>query len=246
MLLYRYLTITLLFILLPFALFAQSFNKAINKDSLLSAVVTDLPDTIRNNVLEVYHAGTESDREFLLMLLAMPRSSKTELIKNIDTNYASVSNLRTEYAKLVPKGLIVSIEFNPKNYIAAMDESIDMEIVDSSRTDSNRIMQEWQMGYHSYKLKKFLDRLKWDNNTLVKIKGLLDAAHCVSIENGAVTTIGYQRSGMGKYFYDLFDHDLTSSEEIKKYNDACMYIFYKKNIVLEYGSGATGSMCFPD
>ena len=67
----------------------------------------------------------------------------------------------------------------------------------------------------------------------------------MSIENGTITTIGFQRSGMGKYYYDLFNSDLTS-EEIKKYNDDCMYIFYKKNIVLEYGSGAIGSICFPD
>jgi hypothetical protein len=50
---------------------------------------------------------------------------------------------------------------------------------------------------------------------------------------------------MGKYFYELFDDDLTQ-EQIKQYNDSCTHIFYKKNIVLEYGGGAVGSQCFPD
>ena len=53
------------------------------------------------------------------------------------------------------------------------------------------------------------------------------------------------RSGMGKYSLKLFDIDLTN-DQIKQYNDGCTYIFYKKNIVLEYGGGAVGSQCFPD
>ena len=87
--------------------------------------------------------------------------------------------------------------------------------------------------------------LGWTNETLATIKGLLSNVKCVSIENGEITTIGFARSGMGKYFFKLFDKDLTI-EQIKEYNDGCMYIFYKKNIVLEYGGGAVGSQCFPD
>jgi hypothetical protein len=57
--------------------------------------------------------------------------------------------------------------------------------------------------------------------------------------------IGFARSGLGKYYFLLFENNLTS-EQINRYNDGCTFIFYKKNIVLEYGSGATGSYCFPD
>jgi hypothetical protein len=87
--------------------------------------------------------------------------------------------------------------------------------------------------------------LGWTNETLTIIKKLLAEANCVSIKNGNITTIGFARSGMGKYYFLLFDNDLTSAQ-IKEYNDGCRYIFYKKNIVLEYGGGAVGPQCFPD
>jgi len=87
--------------------------------------------------------------------------------------------------------------------------------------------------------------LKWTNETLAIIKKLLSDANCVSIENGQITTIGFARSGMGKYSYLLFDNNLTAAQ-VKQYNDGCIYIYYKNNIVLEYGGGAVGPQCFPD
>jgi len=97
----------------------------------------------------------------------------------------------------------------------------------------------------STKLDSMIKQLNWNGATLQRIKQSLAAAHCVSIENGDITIIGFARSGIGKYFYRLFKKDLTP-DEIKHYNNGCTYIFYKKNIVLEYGGGAIGSQCFPD
>ena len=73
----------------------------------------------------------------------------------------------------------------------------------------------------------------------------LDKANCISVYNKDAIEIGYARSGMGKYSYLIFDKSLTE-EEKDKYNNGCEYIFYKDNIVLEYGGGAIGSQCFPD
>lgn len=50
---------------------------------------------------------------------------------------------------------------------------------------------------------------------------------------------------MGKYSYLIFDRPLSEAEK-KDYDDKCEYIFYKENIVLEYGGGAIGTQCFPD
>ena len=102
------------------------------------------------------------------------------------------------------------------------------------------------MSFHTISCRtQMIKPLGWTNATLTTIKKLLADANCVSIENGDITTVGFARSGMGKYSFKLFDKDL-SSEQIKEYNDGCMYIFHKKNIVLEYGGGAVGSQCFPD
>jgi len=139
---------------------------------------------------------------------------------------------------------MVSIEFNPADKITMMKETIDLKIEDTSNNQS-KLTQDWNLEYHSKKLSEMIKPLGWTNETLQTVKKLLANAHCISIENGEMTTIGFARSGMGKYFFILFDNNLTDNQ-IKEYNDGCTYIFYKKNIVLEYGGGAIGSQCFPD
>jgi len=92
-------------------------------------------------------------------------------------------------------------------------------------------------------LDKIIKSIGWTNQTLDKIKKLLSEANCISIENGKITTIGFARSGMGKYYYRIFEKPLNEKNKTE-YNNNCQYIFYKDNIVLEYGGGAIGSQCF--
>jgi hypothetical protein len=224
--------------------YGQEFNKAINKDSLLQAILKDLPEDKKAEMLKMYNEGNEQSKEFFLVMFSMPRSSKKEMVADIDSNFDNINILKIEYSKLVPKNYIVSIEFNPADKITMTKESLDLKIEDTSNKQWN-LEQDWNLEYNSKKLVHMLKRLGWTNTTLEKIKKLLEDAKCVSIENGDITTIGFARSGMGKYFFKLFDSDLTA-EQIKQFNDGCTYIFYKKNIVLEYGGGAAGPQCFTD
>lgn len=88
-------------------------------------------------------------------------------------------------------------------------------------------------------------RLSWTDETFETIKKYLDNANCISVTNGNPTNIGFKRSGMGKYFYNLFDRPLNDSLK-KIYNDSCTYRLYNDTVVLEYGGGAIGPQCFPD
>jgi hypothetical protein len=221
---------------------AQEFNKSVNKDSLLNASIKDLPPDLKADLLKQYQAESESDKEFLLFMLSMPRSSKKLMIKNIESNYANINRLKVEYSKLAPQNYEVSIEFNPANKNFNIPESIDLRITKNENKETT-VSQEWQLAYDSPKLKEMLQTIGWSNETLKTIKKLLHEANCVSIQNGKVTEIGFARSGMGKYSYQIFDHDLTKLE-VKQNNDGCTSIFYKKNIVLEYGGGAVGPQCF--
>jgi hypothetical protein len=241
----KYLFVSLL-AFLSFTAFvcAQRFNKSINKDSLLQTILKDLPKGKKQELLKIYNDGNEQSKEFFLVMFSMPKSSKNALISNIDSNFENITILKSSYSKLVPKNYIVSIEFNPADIITMTKETIDLKIEQINKTD-NDIKQEWNLEYKSKKLQEMLGLLNWTNETLITIKKLLSDANCVSIENGDITTIGFARSGMGKYYFKLFDNDLTA-EQIKQYNDGCTYIYYKKNIVLEYGGGAIGSECFPD
>lgn len=222
----------------------QGINPALNKDSLFEAMVKTLPEPRQSNMREMYKKGSDNDKELVLILLAVPESSKKKLIDNVDSNYTRINYLRREYEKLVPKNCIVTIEFKAASKIMDTPETIDL-FIDKNDGQGLPREQEWDLEYNAPRLAEMLKTLNWNLQTIKKIKQLLDDAHCISIKNDSVTTIGFARSGMGKYSYKLFDHDLTA-EEVKQYNNGCYYIYYKKNIVLEYGGGAIGSQCFPD
>jgi hypothetical protein len=234
----------LAYLLCTFKATGQEFNKSINKDSLLKTIIKDMPESKKKEFLETYNSGNDQSKEFLLFMYSMPKSSKKELTQNIDLNYEKINALKIQYTRLVPANYTVSIEFNPENKIVSTKETIDLKIV-LLKDKETTVTQEWNLEYNSQKLNSMLAMLKWTNETLTIIKKLLTDANCVSIENGQITTIGFARSGMGKYSYLLFDNNLTAAQ-VKRYNNGCSDIYYKNNIVLEYGGGAVGPQCFPD
>lgn len=227
-----------------FKVYAQEFNKEINKDSLLKKVIKYVPESRRPEFLKAYNSGSEQAKEGMLFFLSMPRSSKKELIANIKTNSDQINILKNQYAKLVPRNYIISIEFEPENKIVNTKESIDLKIT-ALKNNETTVTQDWQLDPNSNKLKEMLALIGWDKETLKTVKKLLTNAHCISIENGKRTSIGFARSGLGMYSYVLFDRQLRDDQK-QEYNDGCSYIFYKKNIVLEYEGGAAGPQCFPD
>jgi len=157
---------------------------------------------------------------------------------------ANISRLKSEYSKLVPSNTAVSIEFNPANTIFNIKESIDLKITTIENKET-KVSQEWNLEFKSPRLEEMLKSINWNETTLRVIKKLLNGANCVSVENGETFEIGFARSGLGKYSYLVFNNDL-SADQIQHHNDGCNFIFYKKNIVLEYDGGAAGPQCFPD
>lgn len=239
-----FLILILAYLICTFKATGQEFSKSINKDSLLKTIIKGLPESKKKEFLETYNSGNDQSKEFLLFMYSMPKSSKNELTENIDLNYEKINTLKNQYTRLVPANYTVSVEFNPENKILSTKETIDLKII-ILKDKETTVTQEWNLEYNSPKLNSMLAMLKWTNETLTIIKKLLRDANCISIENGQITTIGFARSGMGKYSYLLFDNILTAAQ-VKQYNDGCSYIYYKNNIVLEYGGGAIGPQRFPD
>ena len=222
---------------------AQEFNPKINKDSLYQVVLKSLPDEKKAEFTELYKTGNKQSQEFLLFMLSMPRSSKAEMITNLEKNNDKINTVKHEFAKLVPKGLTVFVEFDPANKILNTPPVIDLHIYG---LDDKIKEQAWGLNHGSKELKDRLKKIGWTEETLTKIKKLLDDAKCISVQNGEKQSeVGFARSGMGKYTYKIFNQNLNGNQ-IAEYNDGCNYIFYKENIVLEYGGGATGPQCFPD
>lgn len=233
------------------------FRTNINKDSLLNASIKYLPEEMKKEYLNIYKKGNKQTKEFLLFMISMPKSSKKDLIENYEAKRNEIAELREEYSKLVPKNHIVEVEFEPESKILTVPEQITIKIYELNdignkdldkepvkrSTERKIISQNWNLKPDSKELEEVLKSIDWTSQTLAKIKMLLQKANCISIENGETTTIGFARSGLGKYSYKIFEKELDLKQK-EEFNDGCSYIYYKDNIVLEYGGGAVGSQCF--
>lgn len=252
------LIVTLLFLVTNLNAQELKFRENIDKDSLFNASILKLPIEIREEYVKNYKAGNEQAKEFLLFMISMPESSKKELIENFENKESEIQKLKTEYQKLVPKNYIVDIEFKPESKILTIKEEISIRIYKlKDKTEKNNensdfvqrndnlevISENWNLELDSKGLERVVKTIGWTNQTFAEIKKLLNDANCISIENGKITTIGFSRSGMGKYSYKVFEKPLDSKEK-EEYSNSCEYIFYKDNIVLEYAGGAIGRQCF--
>lgn len=177
-------------------------------------------------------------------------SSKKELIENYETKQQEIKELY-KYVQSITNNCenYVDIEFQNNKNIEIFRVKAD-SLENARAIESNSIVPKngfvksyYDVKINSKEVDTLLNRLEWTKETLITLKTKLDAANCISVESGEPVTIGFKRSGMGKYYYKIFDKLLTDNL-IKKYNDGCTYIFYKDNIVLEYGGGVIGMQCF--
>lgn len=243
----RFLTFTTIISFFTLCTNAQQFNPAINKDSLLQTIYKKLGTADRIKEFKSYYdSADQKNKEFLLLMGSLPSSSKKDLIANIDSNYTKIQNLIHSYKKLVPKGYLVYIEFQPGNNVISTQPSVDMRIQYYNPKNFNSLEtdQQWNMGYGSAELKRMCRRLNWTEASLKTIKQLLDQANCISIENDTIAQVGFSRSSMAMYSYLIFEQDLDKTK-VDEYNNGCTQIYYKRNIVLGYDGGAAGPQCFP-
>lgn len=157
---------------------------------------------------------------------------KQDLIDNYELRSKQIKQVKEYINSVVPPGQRVDIEFDGANKLSIF------HLVENGEQDSN-----WDLKITSLKTDTLLGKLGWTKQTLKILKEKLDAANCISVSNGEPCNIGFQRSCMGIYFYNLFDKPLADSLK-PRYNDSCTYILYTDQVVLEYGGGAVGPQCF--
>ena len=83
----------------------------------------------------------------------------------------------------------------------------------------------------------------WNRETFKEIYNKLESIKCIGISNRIPTEIEYDYRGMGIFSYYIFNNNLNDADK-EKYSDGCSTLFYKNNVVLAYGSGAIGSICW--
>lgn len=175
---------------------------------------------------------------FIFLLIAFDRMfagpyyNKQDLINNYDKRKAEIAEVKSFIKSKVPADTYICIEF----------ENCELGIFHIEK--NGKYSQNWDLNIDSKKTDSLLTVIGWTKNDLRSLEDKLDEANCISVTSGNPTIIGWQRSGMGKFSYDIFDQNLADSL-INQYNDGCTYIYYKDNVVLEYGGGAIGPQCFP-
>jgi len=166
--------------------------------------------------------------------------SVTDLKDNFENNKTKIYELKKYFNQIVPKDKFVEIEFEDDNTLSRFGISI----LDSTKTGFNkRLFLEWDIKTDNSRMDSIINSLGWTRETLKIIKQKLDDADCIQIESGEPTKIGFKRSGMEMYSFNVFDNPIPENLR-NKYNDSCTYIQVNDKLVLEYGGGAIGSQCF--
>jgi len=163
--------------------------------------------------------------------------SPNDLIKEFKNNKDHILSAKKYFNSITPKYKKIGIEFNGDKIAR-----LEIDPVDTGRgSDLTTQFLDWNLS--PKKVDSILPILGWTHQTLNTIKKSLDDANCISIVSGDPSQIGFKRSGMGMYFFDVFDKPIADNLSTR-YNDSCQYIYVNKNLVLEYGGGAVGNQCF--
>ena len=166
--------------------------------------------------------------------------SVSDLKENFEKNKTEIYELKQYFNEIVPKNRFVEIEFKDDNRL----ERFGIRALDSSAGNPNGPMfLEWDLKTNTAKMDSLIQPMGWTRETLKELKEKLDNADCIQIESGEPTKIGFKRSGMGMYSFNVFDQPVPDNL-IEQYNDSCTYILVNRKLVLEYGGGAIGSQCF--
>lgn len=166
--------------------------------------------------------------------------SVSELKSNYFNRQSEIHELKKYYNSIVPEDRFIEIEFKDEKTLGRLGimakDSITGKTIKS-------LFLDWNLKTNSDTVDSLLKTINWTDSTLKEIKAKLDKANCIQIESGEPTKIGFQRSGMGMYSFNVFNISIPDSMK-NQYNDSCTYIYVNKNLVLEYGGGAIGPQCF--
>jgi len=162
-----------------------------------------------------------------------------ELVKEFNEKSKAIYEVKSYINKIAPKYKNVDIEFENDKEIARLS----IIPIDTGRGADITVFEDWNLKIGSKKVDSLLLILGWKIKTLDTLKEKLDNANCISIESGEPAKVGFKRSGLGMYFFNVFDKPIADSLKAR-YNDSCTYVFANKKLVLEYGGGAVGNQCF--
>lgn len=160
--------------------------------------------------------------------------SVSELKSEYVKNEKNINDLIIYFQSIKPKDKLIDIEFKNDEIL----ERLRINYNDSLKSD----YQQWNLQVKSLASQEFEKDLHWNEEQVETLKKKLDKANCISIEDGEPIKIGFKRSGMGMFSFNVF---MKPETDRSGFNDSCQYILVDKSLALEYGGGAIGPQCFP-
>lgn len=163
-----------------------------------------------------------------------------DLKRHYEEHKTEIYELKSYFNEIVPKNKFVEIEFSNETDV----KIIGIRTLDFTGGNHNKAMfVKRDLKINTQQMDSIINPLGWTHNTLITLKKKLDKANCIQIESGEPAKIGFQRSGMGMYFFNVFETPIPDSLKAN-YNDSCTYILVNEKLVLEYRGGVLGSQCF--
>ena len=173
----------------------------------------------------------------MLMTKSMKWNHVTHKImaEHYDQKEAEFSELQDFIQSNLPDSSGVHIEFTN-------EEELNIFHVKNREVSENN----WNIRRESDKYDSLLMVIGWTDSLVSICYQKLQNIDCISISSysNQKTDFGYKRDGMGIYYYLVHASNLSEKSEDKYW--PCSAIYYRDNVVFEYGSGAFGSTCFPN
>ncbi|UHO37758.1 hypothetical protein H5J24_19330 [Chryseobacterium capnotolerans] len=126
--------------------------------------------------------------------------SVTELEEEYIENKAEIDDLIQYYYKIKPSDKMVDIEFK--------NDKVLERITITSLNDNQLTYQNWDINVSDVTKSKLKFELNWSEDEIKTLKEKLDKANCISIKDGEPVKLGFKRSGLGMYSFNVFQKKL--------------------------------------
>ena len=156
--------------------------------------------------------------------------NKKELIDNYNSKEREILDLKMFVNKSLKDSCYINIELK--------NNKIPVFWIKSEK----RSYQKWNLTFNSETTDTLLKEIGWSKSTLLELKNKLHKANCISIKSGEPSQIGFRRSGLGKYYYMIFDNPLPEYY-LKSYDRGCAIELLTNKVVLMYYGGTIGPEC---
>jgi hypothetical protein len=177
---------------------------------------------------------------FMWMMGGFDRTySPSEMVESFEEHRSEMHELIHYFYSIVPEGKHVEIEFSSDDELGRFGFS-------PTSDTSMKYFLDWLVKTGSPKMDSARACLNWTVEQVDILKEKLDAADCIQIENTSEgTRLGFKRSGMHMYFFEIFNEPQSDST-IAAIEHWGSTLFASDTLAVQWLGGAIGVQSWPE